>query len=157
MPEPQKYVCANVCLQTWRQSLWRELCFACELCLERFLQTWRQSLRCEFRQSAPIGDRPPKWLENAFCSVEIALNLRSIFYKNLSSKPRWPGKPQKSRVQTESFGTNVFLPVSFGSKPKTAVPFFLSQKKPRTSRREQKIIVEVGLKQTSAVGFSSNT
>ena len=60
LPEPQKYVCANVCLQTWRQSLWREFRFACELCLECFLQTWRQSLRCEFRQSAPIGDWPRK-------------------------------------------------------------------------------------------------
>ena len=42
-------------------------------------------------QSAPIGDWPQKWPENAFCGIEIALNLRLDFFKNLTSCAKcWP-------------------------------------------------------------------
>ena len=36
----------------------------------------------------------------------------------------------ESGVRTESFGANLFLPVSFGTKPKTAVPFSSTSKSP---------------------------
>ena len=166
-------------------------------------------------QSAPIGDWSRKLPENAFCGIEIALNLRLDFFQNLTSKPHLPreaktvardlgalkdrypevsqnlrdlkftGRRQRDTPVTDakawfkmpcsvgvrmslikpcspltgtpglwapvvgkgSFGANFFLPVSFGSKPKTAVPSssngnspvpFCPSQKTRTSRHEQK-------------------
>ena len=71
-------------------------------------------------QGAPIGDWPRKLPENAFCGIEIALNFAvGFFFQNLTSKPHLP---RELGVRTESLGANFFLPVSVGSKPKTAVP-----------------------------------
>ena len=45
-------------------------------------------------------------------SAKVFRNLRSIFLRNLTSKP---DLPRESGVRTESFGTNFFLPASFVS------------------------------------------
>ena len=86
-------------------------------------------------QSAPIGDWPRKRPDNAFCVIEIALNLRLDFFPYrdhavVTASPYRNPAVMRVRSSDRKLWRESLFARELWPKPKTAVPFSSNSKSP---------------------------